>query len=149
MMKSRSLTQQAASAGAFINGEATPSVTSTLTALRIYKLIARTVHLIAMGSLLGGHMFGAPLASLRLLLYLAILSGVAMAVLEAYPRRYFYYEGWALLLWLKLVLLVSVLIFWSARVPILIAVDVISSIGSHMPRAMRHWTPFHENRTSP
>jgi len=128
--------------GALISGETTGTVTTGLTALRVYKLLARTVHLIATGSLLGGHMFGAPLAPLRLLLYLAILSGIAMCTFEAYPNRHFFYEGWALVLWLKIVLLTSVLVFWNHRVPILITVVVIASIGSHMPRALRHWTPF-------
>ena len=114
-----------------------------LTALRVYKLLARTVHLIAIAGLMGGHMFGAPLAPLRLLLYLSIITGVAMCALEAYPNRRFFYEGWALLLWLKLVVLTLVLVFWNARTPTLIVVLVIASIGSHMPRAMRHWMPFH------
>jgi hypothetical protein len=114
-----------------------------LTALRVYKLLARTVHLVAIAGLVGGHMFGAPLASLRLLLYLSIITGLAMCALEAYPNRRFFYEGWALLLWLKLVLLTSILVFWNARRPLLIVVVVIASVGSHMPRALRHWTPFH------
>lgn len=116
---------------------------SGLTALRVYKLLARTVHLIAISGLVGGHMFGAQLAPLRLLLYLSIITGVAMCVLEAYPNRHFFYEGWALLLWLKLVILILVPAFWNARTPILIVVVVIASVGSHMPRALRHWTPFH------
>ena len=80
---------------------------------------------------------------LRLLLYLSIITGVAMCALEAYPDRHFFYEGWALLLWLKLVLLTSILVFWNARTSILIVVVTIASVGSHMPRALRHWMPFH------
>jgi hypothetical protein len=114
-----------------------------LTALRVYKLLARTVHLIAIAGLVGGHMFGAPLAPLRSLLCLSIITGVAMCALEAYPNPRFFYEGWALLLWLKLVLLMLVPVLWNARRPILIVALVIASLGSHMPRALRHWTPFH------
>jgi hypothetical protein len=113
-----------------------------LMALRVYKLLARTVHLIAIAGLVGGHMFGAPLGSLRLLLYLSIATGLAMCALEAYPNRRFFYEGWALLLWLKLVVLMLVPVFWNVSTPILIVVLVIASIGSHMPRALRHWMPF-------
>ena len=89
-------------------------------------------------------MFGAPLAPLRPFLYLSIITGAAMCALEAYPNWQFFYQGWALLLWLKLVLLTSVLVFWNARKPILIVVVVIASVGSHLPRALRHWTPFHK-----
>ena len=85
-------------------------------------------------------MFGAPIVSLRLLLYLAIVTGTVMVVLEAYPNWHFLSEGWAVLLWLKLILLSSVLVFWSVRVPILMAVVVVASIGSHMPRTLRHRT---------
>lgn len=88
-------------------------------------------------------MFGAPLPPLRLLLYLSIITGVAIGALEAYPKRRFHCEGWALLLWLKLGLLMSVPLFWNARTFILILVVVVASIGSHMPRALRHWVPFH------
>jgi hypothetical protein len=121
----------------------TRSSLSILTALRVYKLLARTVHIIAIAGLVGGHMFGAPLAPLRPLLYLSIISGAAMCALEAYPNWHFFYEGWALLLWLKLVLLMSVLVFWNVRTAILIVVVVIASVGSHLPHALRHWTPFH------
>jgi hypothetical protein len=113
-----------------------------LTALRVYKLLARTVHLIAIAGLVGGHMFGAPLEPLRRLLYLSIITGVAMGALEAYPNPRFFCEGWALLLWLKLALLTSVLVFWNVRTSILIVVVVIASVGSHMPRALRHWVPL-------
>lgn len=114
-----------------------------LTALRVYKLLARTVHLIAIAGLVGGHMFGAPLAPLRLLLVVSIITGVTMCALEGYPNRHFFYEGWALLLWLKLVVLTLVFLFWNARTPILIVALVIASLGSHMPRVLRHWMPFH------
>jgi hypothetical protein len=88
-------------------------------------------------------MFGAPLPPLRLFLYLSITTGVGIGALEAYPKRRFFCEGWALLLWLKLGLLMSVPLFWNARTYILILVVVVASIGSHMPRALRHWMPFH------
>jgi hypothetical protein len=120
---------------------------ATLKAQRVYKLVARTAHLIVTGILLGGYIFDAPIAPLRLLLCLSAATGVAMLGLEAYPNRHFFREGWALMLWLKLVLLLSVPMFWSVRVPILVAVVVIASIGSHMPRTLRHWTAFHPKTT--
>jgi len=116
---------------------------SQLTAVRVFKVLARTVHLVAIAGLVGGHMFGAPLPPLRLLLSLSTVTGLAMGALEAYPKRHFFREGWALLLWLKLVLLMSVPFFWNARTSILVLVVVVASVGSHMPRALRHWTPFH------
>lgn len=122
----------------------TRTSTLGLTPLRVYKLLARTVHLVAIAGLVGGHMFGAPLAPLRPLLYLSIITGAAMCALEAYPNRRFFYEGWAVLLWLKLVVLMLVPVFWNARRPIFIVVVVIASVGSHLPRALRHWTPFHK-----
>jgi hypothetical protein len=62
----------------------------SVTAMRVYKLFVRTVHLIAIAGLVGGHMFGAPLAPLRLLLYVSIATGAIMCGLEAYPNRHFF-----------------------------------------------------------
>jgi hypothetical protein len=63
-----------------------------------------------------------------------------MATLEAYPSFQFIHQGWGLLLLLKLVMLCVIPFAWSHRLPILIAVIVIGSVGSHMPRKFRHYS---------
>lgn len=107
---------------------------------RAWSIAFRTVHIVAISILVGGHAFGAPADQLRPLLYGAIVSGVGMATIETYPSLQILHQGWGLLLFLKLALLCVVLIAWSYRLPILIAVMIIGSVGSHMPRKFRHYS---------
>ena len=107
---------------------------------RACKIALRTAHLVAAAMILGGHAFNAPAGELRLWLFLAIASGAGLILLEAYPSLHFVFEGWGVLTLLKLALLIAIPFAWSARVPILLAVMVIGSVGSHMPARFRHYS---------
>lgn len=107
---------------------------------RACKIALRTAHLMAAGVLLGGHAFNAPAGQLRLWLYLAIASGVGMIALEACPSLHFVFEGWGVLLLVKLVLLAVIPFAWTARFPILLAVVALAAVGSHMPARFRHYS---------
>jgi len=107
---------------------------------RWWSIGLRTVHLIAIGILLGGHAFNAPAAQLRPLLYLAIATGCLMAGLESYPNLHFLVEGAGALLLLKLALLCAIPFAWGYRVPILLVVVVLASVGSHMSARLRHYS---------
>jgi len=107
---------------------------------RLYKVTLRTAHLMAISVLVGGHAFSAPVSALKPLLYVAIATGAGMILLEAGPTLHFVFEGWGLLLLGKLVLLCCIPFAWKQRFPILLAVVAIASIGSHMPRSLRHYS---------
>jgi len=107
---------------------------------RVYKVTLRTVHLMAISVLVGGHAFSAPVSALRPLLYVAIATGAGMILLEAGPSLHFVFEGWGLLLLGKLALLCWIPFAWKQRFPILLVVVAIASIGSHMPARFRHYS---------
>ncbi len=107
---------------------------------RALSIALRTLHILAISILVGGHAFGASADQLRPLLFGAIVTGVGMATIETYPTFHFLHQGWGLLVLLKLALLCVVPFAWSHRLPILIAVIVIGSVGSHMPRKFRHYS---------
>ncbi len=107
---------------------------------RLFKITLRTAHLMATSVLVGGHAFGAPVSALRPLLYAAIVTGLGMILLEAYPSLHFVFEGWGLLLLGKLALLCCIPFAWKQRFPILLAVVALASIGSHMPKSFRHYS---------
>ena len=111
-----------------------------LPAGRWLNVAARTVHLAATGTLLGGHVFDAPIDRLWPLLAWAIVSGGALIALEVYPSGHWLHQGCALTLYAKLALLVTVPWWWEHRVPILLAVVVLASVGSHAPRWVRHYS---------
>lgn len=117
-----------------------PTLERSIPHAPIWKIAFRTLHILAISVLVGGHAFNAPADQLRPLLYAAIISGIGMASVEAYPSLQFLSQGWGILLLLKLVLLCTVPFAWGHRFPILVVVVIIGSIGSHMPRKFRHYS---------
>jgi hypothetical protein len=107
---------------------------------RVWKITLRTAHLMVISVLVGGHAFSAPVSELRPLLYVAIMTGVGMMILEAYPSLHFIFEGWGLLLLSKLALLCCIPFAWKQRFPILLAVVALASVASHMPGRFRHYS---------
>jgi hypothetical protein len=107
---------------------------------RTINVLLRTAHIMATGVLLGGHIFGAPNESLRLLLYLAIATGAGMIFLDAYATPQYFFEGRFLALGAKLGLLCVIPLAWNYRVPLLIVAVAAASIGSHMPGRFRHYS---------
>ncbi len=109
--------------------------------LRLWNIVFRTVHISVASGLFGGHLFGVESSRLSLLLYLTIFTGVCLVLLEAYPIGLgWLHEVRAILVICKLVLMCSIPWVWGYRVPILVAVLVIASVGSHMPRRYRHYS---------
>lgn len=109
---------------------------------RAWSILFRTFHLLAISILVGGHLFSAPVDQLRPMLYLAIASGAVMAFVEAYPRFLNLFEGWGILVFIKLALLCAIPFAWSHRFAILVVVLVIGSVGSHMSKRLRHSSPL-------
>jgi hypothetical protein len=112
---------------------------------RTWSILFRTLHLGAISVLVGGHVFNAPVDQLRLILFGAIGSGVGLAVVEAYPSPRSVLQGWGIVLMLKLLLLCTVPFAWNHRVPILLVVLAIASVGSHMGKSLRHSSPVFRN----
>lgn len=109
---------------------------------RVWSILFRALHILAISILVGGHAFNAPADQLRPLLYLAIVSGVGMAWIEAYPFWQALFQGWGILLMIKLALLCVVPFAWSHRFAILVVVLIIGSVGSHMTKRLRHCSPL-------
>jgi len=107
---------------------------------RAWNITARTVHIAVTGILLGGHTFGVAADELRPVLWLVIASGSALTAIEAWPSLHWVHQGNGVMVLLKLLLLCLVPFAWSARVPILLAVVVLASVGSHMPGRYRHYS---------
>ncbi len=106
---------------------------------RLCNIVTRTAHIAVTGILVGGHVFRVDPKLLIPYLYLAVTTGVVLMLIEAFPYQHYWFEGRGTLVVVKVLLLCSVLWLWNARVPILLAVVVIGSFGSHMPRKYRHY----------
>ena len=120
-----------------------PETPRHLPAARAWNIAARTAHIAVTGILLGGHVFDVEEANLRLFLSLAIATGVLLIGIEAYPSCEWFFLGSGAMTMTKLALLSAVPFFWSQRVPILLAVVVIASVGAHMPGRFRYYSLLH------
>ena len=107
---------------------------------RWWNIGARTVHLAATGILIGGHVFGADAGTLMPLLWVAIVSGAAMVAIELFPTAHWAHQVCALVVYAKLGVLCLVPFLWEQRVPLLLAVVVLASVGAHAPRRVRHYS---------
>ena len=73
-------------------------------------------------------------------LWLTIGTGVALAAIEAGPRLLWFHQGRGVMTMAKLALICAVPLAWDYRLPILLAVIVVGSVGSHMPGRYRHYS---------
>lgn len=103
----------------------------------------RTLHLMAFGALLGGHVFGVEPQRLLPALGLTVATGASLVALELYQSLQWLVLVKGLVVLAKLGLLASVLFFWEARVPLLLAVVALASVGAHMPARFRNYSVLH------
>ncbi|MGA2113691.1 MAG: hypothetical protein ABSH56_02945 [Bryobacteraceae bacterium] len=116
-----------------------------LSASRAWNIAFRTAHIGVTGALFGGHVFAVAAKRLLPCLYLSILTGMALLLVELYPEWRRLFEVRTAMIAAKLCLLCLIPWLWAWRVAILIAVILIASIGSHMPRRYRYYS-FLERR---
>ncbi len=120
-----------------------PAAPRRLPCNRGISVACRTLHLLASSLLVGGHAFEVAPDRLLLLLYLTIASGVGLILLELYRSCDWLYQGMGVLVVLKVALTVASALWWEQRVPLLLLVIVLGSVGSHMPSRFRHYSLLH------
>ena len=111
---------------------------------RAWNVALRTLHLMAFGILVGGHFWGVPAEPLYPALWITVASGAALMGLEIYQNAQWLFLVKGLAVLAKLALLLLVPFFWEARVPLLLAVVALSSVGAHMPARFRHYSVLHQ-----
>jgi hypothetical protein len=104
---------------------------------------ARTVHLAAMGLVLGGVAFAAPERALLLPLALTLASGLLLLGIDLWKSGAYFTQGNGIAVVLKLALLGLGQLFPAVRLEWYLAATVVASIGSHMPKTWRHGSFLH------
>ena len=107
---------------------------------RAWRVGARTVHIAAMGLVLGGVAFHIPPGRLLMPIVLTVLSGAFLMGVDMWKSFAFVYQGSGVAVWLKLALLGLGEIFPSTRLVWYLAATVVASVGSHMPGSWRHYS---------
>ena len=110
---------------------------------RYWNIGFRTVHIVAASALFGGHVFAIDAEQLLWWLYLTIFTGSVLVLFEAYEYPYWCFQARGASVLVKLLLLCCIPWMWDYRVPILILVLIIASVGSHMPRRHRDYSFLH------
>jgi hypothetical protein len=108
--------------------------------MRALNIALRTAHIAAMGVLLGGHAFDVAPERLMVALWLTIGTGVVLAGVESGLKPLWLHQGRGFMTLAKLVLLCVIPLAWDYRLPILLLVVVIASVGSHMPGRFRYYS---------
>jgi len=123
-------------------------VASCLFNARTWNITARTVHLAAMGILLGGYAFAVEPSRLVPSLLACVVSGLILTALETSGRLTWFHQGRGLVTFAKLLLICAVPLCkasWSLQMAALMGIVVLASVGSHMPARFRYYSVwYHE-----
>jgi hypothetical protein len=111
------------------------------------QVILRSLHIAAMALVLGGLAQGAGFGDLRIPIYVTVISGVLLMVVDLARRCLVLSQGSGVALFLKLALLGLGNLFPEARLSWYLAATLVASIGSHMSGDWRHFS-FLEWRSS-
>ena len=109
-------------------------------ATRLAQLALRSLHIAAMGLVLGGIALGGDFHRLRGAILGTVLSGALLAAIDQFKGPEFLLQGSGAALLLKLALLGLGNLFPGARLGWYLAATVTASLGSHMPGAWRHFS---------
>jgi hypothetical protein len=120
-----------------------PATPRCLPCERGINIAFRSLHLVAMGILLGGHAFEVAPERLRLWLVLTGITGAGLMGMELYRSCQWAYQGMGVAVWIKLALVAAAGLWWDQRVALLVLAAVIASVGSHMPGPCRHFSLLH------
>lgn len=115
----------------------------TFHGMRVVKVVARTVHIVAMALVFGGVAYAAPMRALVLPLALTLASGLLLLGLDLWKSGTWLTQGGGVAVLLKLALLALGQSFPAARFECYLAATSIASIGAHMPKSWRHWSFLH------
>jgi hypothetical protein len=117
--------------------------------VRGLRTTLRTLHLIAVAALYGGHVYGVDSQRLLPALGASVASGALFMALELYRAPVWLVQVRGVATLVKIALVASVAVAWDWRVPLLTAVLAIGAVSSHMPGRWRYHSLLHGRVVGP
>ena len=112
-------------------------------AVRVWRTGIRTIHLVAVAALYGGHIHGVEAGRLVPALVATVASGAAFVLLEVVHDRVWLVQVRGVATFAKLALVAAVAFLWEWRVALLTLALVIGAVTSHMPGRWRYHSLLH------
>lgn len=109
----------------------------------------RTLHLLAVAALYGGHVYGIPAERLEPALLWTLVTGAALMGLEVWQASIWLAQVRGVASLIKIGVVASVALASDLRVPILTLALVIGSVSSHMPSRWRYHSLLHGHVVGP
>ncbi|MCB1872448.1 MAG: hypothetical protein H6964_14215 [Chromatiaceae bacterium] len=123
-----------------------PAESRFLPGQRWVNILLRTLHLIGIAGLGGGFFYPSEGDLWRRFFDLTLWSGIGLAAIAIWNNGIWLIQlrGQAILL--KLILLGLMPLFPAVRLPLLLAILIISGVISHAPASVRYYSLFHRRR---
>ncbi len=103
----------------------------------------RTAHLLTFAILYGGHVYGVSREQLLPALVGTVASGGTLMALELYRSPVWPFQVRGLATFCKVLLTLSVGVWWDARLWLLSTAVIIGGVVSHMPGRYRYYSILH------
>ncbi len=113
---------------------------------RTVRILLRSAHIFATGTLVGGYIFDQPTAVLMPWLWGSAVSGILLLATDLHTGIAVLCEARGVAVIAKVVLLLLIPVFWEARIPLLVFILLIGAVSSHMPKRIRHRVLIFPNR---
>jgi hypothetical protein len=107
---------------------------------RAWRVLARTLHIMAIALVVGGVAQGAPVARVSGAFEVAVASGAVLLALDLWRGLAFLHQGAGVAVLLKLALLAVGHAFPVYLFPSYLAATAVASVGSHMSKRWRHFS---------
>lgn len=117
--------------------------------LRFWRTSLRTAHLLAFGTLYGGHVYGVAGERLGVALLATAATGGALALLEVWRAPIWLVQVRGAATGLKIVLLAVAQLRAELAVPLLTLAIVLGAVSSHMPGRYRYHSLAHGRVVGP
>lgn len=120
-----------------------PVTPRPLPGVRVIRTTLRTAHLLAFGTLYGGHVYSIPAQRLLPALLATLASGGALMALEIYRTPLWLGQVRGLATLVKIGLVAAVAVYWDSRLWLLSAAAITGGVVSHMPGRYRYYSLLH------